>query len=123
MSAQAEPVPLHRVKFVQDRQRFYLEGIGGEITFHDLAEFSAAAEEMAHESSREMTDYVKDKGTDALTTHAAHVRTLSANIVLLRDGLVPALRIDAGNPVLRKQAVSIFCYIKSEFDAMKLFVL
>lgn len=122
MSAQSEVVPLSRVKFVQDRQRFYGH-MAHEVTSADLERFAKEAEEVAHGQSREMTDYLKAENVGALTTHAAHVRTLSAHIILLRDGLVPALRIDSDNPTIRNQAVSVMFYIKAEFDAMTLLII
>lgn len=121
MNAQHSTSPTSRVEFVATGSRLFLESMINKITFEGLKEFADGAEALASERSHEMDEYLAGD-MDALTNHAAYVRTLAGKIVLLRDGLVPALEIDRNNLVLRIQAISAMSYIRAECEAMFCFL-
>jgi hypothetical protein len=80
--------------------------------------FAKDAERIAHKHSKDATAAVKDD-EDRLTRHADYMRTVSAHIVLLRDGLVPALKIYPESPTFRTQAIWTLSFIKAHFFAME----
>ena len=53
-----------------------------------------------------------------LTDHAARMRAIAARIVLLRDGYVPALKIDQKNNAMRDSALQIMAYLMAQFEAL-----
>ena len=106
-----------RVQYVAMSANLFLVAMAGVLTIEDLEDFSNAAEANVEEKDREMFDYIKDDLT-ALTNHASSMRTVVAKIVLLREGLIPALKIDRNNLVLRLQAVQAMGFIRAECEAM-----
>lgn len=105
--------------------KIWVEMTIDELTIEQIEEFAQGAEEHAHTASHEMTKFINEKHSDDrdwLTSHADHVRRLSAKIVLLRDGLVPALKIDKENPVLRLEAVRTMGYIRADIEAMECYM-
>ena len=111
--------PISRAQYVAMSANIFSMAAASELTLKDLEEFANGAEETASERDREVTEYLIDD-EHALTNHAAHIRTLVAKIVFLRDGLVPALKIDWHNPTFRMLAVQSMGYIRAEFEAMTL---
>lgn len=111
---------MRRLDYVSVNTRLWISLTHKVLKIEEIERFAATAEEIAHERSRELTDFIKEQGGDLewLTDHAACMRTLSAKIVLLRGGLVPALKIDKDNPVLRMDAVGAMGYIRSDLEAM-----
>ncbi|HUD02582.1 MAG TPA: hypothetical protein VMR46_00990 [Candidatus Paceibacterota bacterium] len=106
-----------RELFVADRATFLADTMGPSLTIEMMEKFANSAEKVAHEKSREMSEHFKDDEM-ALTRHADHMRTVAAKIKLLRDGLVPALKIDRNSHVLRLQAVQAMTFVTAEFEAM-----
>jgi hypothetical protein len=110
-----------RAQFVADTSTLFVQAMHSTITFQQLKEFADNAEELCQEEEPEYLRYLKND-EQALTNHASHMRTVVAKIVLLRDGLVPALEIDRNNPVLRLEALRNMAYIRAETEAMKCFL-
>ena len=106
-----------RAEYVSQSSHLFCVALMNEISVEDLKDFVSGAEEIAHERDREVTAQFKGD-LEALTNHAAHMRTVAAKIIHLRDGLVPALEIDRNNPVLRGLAVQSMGYLRAEFEAM-----
>lgn len=117
MSAKAATAPMSRIDYVALNTKLWVEMTLDVLSMDDLETFAKNAETRAHEKSRAMTAELKDD-IESLTTHAAYMRTLSAKIVLLRDGLIPALKIDKDNPILRRDAVAAMGWIRADFEAM-----
>ncbi|OGG55248.1 hypothetical protein A3D62_01540 [Candidatus Kaiserbacteria bacterium RIFCSPHIGHO2_02_FULL_49_11] len=111
----------NRIAYVARSASAFAAMMLNNLTIEELEAFANHAEVTAHEKSREMTEALGDDEM-ALTSHAAHMRSLAAKIVLLRDGLVPALKIDKDNSSLRNDAVRAMGYIRAEFEAMTFFV-
>lgn len=87
-----------------------------------LETYANHAKQLLNDASREMQDFIKEKfenDTDLLTKHADRMRTAGANVLLLRDGLVPALKVDKDNPKFRALALQTFGYIRAEVEATK----
>lgn len=90
-------------------------GARGSIVLEDFAKH---AESRARALSREYSRVFV--GNEAvLTKHANHSRTISANILLLRDGYVPAIKIDLDNTRMRTEACRIMAYLYIQFQAME----
>ena len=118
MVAQPATAPMSRIVYVAQNTAIWIQVMENELTVEELDAFANGAEQTAHEKSREMQKLIKDDA-NWLTSHAACMRTTSAKIVLLRDGLVPALKIDKDNPRLRLEAVAAMGYIRADFEAME----
>ncbi len=119
MPARTATAPvMSRLVYVAQNTKVWLSVMENEISIEELEVFAKGAEETAHEKSREMTEHIKDD-VDWLTDHANLMRTLSAKIVLLRDGLIPALKIDSDNRLLRIDAVGAMGWIRADFEAME----
>ena len=82
-----------------------------------LEDFAKKAEDLAHTKSRELQAHLSKAGRD-LTNHAAHMRSVAAHIVLLRDGLVPAIKIDKDNEMHRANALASMTFLLAQFQAM-----
>lgn len=89
------------------------------LSIEHVETFAKTAEKLAHDRSREYTQGIKDDEM-ALTEHAALMRTTSAKIVLLRDGIVPAWKIDKESPNLRQLAVETMGWIHADCQAMEI---
>ena len=91
-------------------------------TIAELDAYASAAHAQLKDASREMQAFIKSKfnnDEDLLTKHADRMRTAGANIILLKDGLVPALKVDPTNPKFRILALQIFGYLRAEIEATK----
>jgi hypothetical protein len=110
-----------RTWFVANSSGHFVVALYSVITFEQLKGFADNAEAICQ---KEEKGYLRYFGGNerALINHAAHMRTVAAKIVLLRDGLVPALEIDRNNPVLRFEALRNMAYIRAESEAMKCFL-
>jgi hypothetical protein len=110
-----------RAWFVINSSAHFVEALHSEITFEQLKDFADSAEVICQNEEPEYLRYFSDN-EQALVNHASHMRTVAGKIILLRDGLVPALEIDRGNPVLRREALRNMAYIRAEAEAMKCFL-
>lgn len=117
MDARSTTALMSRAQYVVVSTDLFMEALANKLSLKDLEEFANGAEKMVREMDHEMTEYLMGD-EDALTNHAVHVRILAGKIVLLRDGLVPALRIDQNNPVIRMFAIRSMGYIRAECEAM-----
>lgn len=85
-----------------------------------LDNYANNAKQLLKDASREMQDFIKKKFENdetLLTKHAARMRTAGANILLLKQGVVPALKIDQDNPKFRMIGLQIFGYVRAEIEA------
>lgn len=83
-----------------------------------LEAFAGSAEDIAHRHSRQAQEALKeDEGR--LSNHANHMRAVSAYIVLLRGGQVPALKIHPDSHEIREQAIWSMNFIRAHFFAME----
>ena len=88
--------------------------------------FANSAEDRLLNASREMHMFIKrkfDNDQDLLTKHAARMRTAGANVRFLKDGCIPALKIDRDNPKFRHLALESFAYIRAEIEATENLIL
>lgn len=109
-----------RFSYVVENSSQFVATMLGRVPFEQMERFAAEADQLAHRQSRGMThEFRSDESI--LTDHAARMKTLAATIRLLRDGLVPALRIDRDNPALWMQAVEAMGYIRADCEAMMCF--
>jgi hypothetical protein len=118
MSAALKQAPIGRAEFVRGQVLMFTQYAIAELSIDHFRNFAQSCEKLAHHASRIMTAHLGDD-VNALTDHAARVRTLSAHVVLLRDGLVPALEIDWDNQNLRQQAAYSMGLIRAECAAME----
>ena len=110
-----------RAWFVANSSGHFVDALHSVITFEQLKEFADNAEAICQKEEGEYLRYLAGD-EQALTNHAANMRTVAGKIILLRDGLVPALEIDRNNPVLRREALRNMAYIRAESEAMKCFL-
>jgi hypothetical protein len=110
-----------RAWFVVNSSGHFVDALQSAITFEQLKEFADNAEAICQAEEGEYLRYF-GSNEQALINHATHMRTVAGKIVLLRDGLVPALEIDRNNPVLRLEALRNMAYIRAESEAMKSFL-
>ena len=122
MPTQVHAAPPSRDQIVKEQTKFFMETMKDEFEGREglarLEAFAQDADRIAHLHSQEATAVVKDD-EDRLTRHADYMRNVSAHIVLLRDGLVPALKIYPDSPTMRLQAVGVMAFIKAHFFAME----
>ncbi len=124
MSAKRDEVaqgPQGRIMHVHKSAEVFVRTMLGQLTLEHIEKFAKTAEEAAHIKGRQFVQFLKseqDSTESALTEHAAHMRTLAAQIILLRDGFVPALKVDKDSHPMMIQAVSIMGFIRAEFEAM-----
>ena len=65
---------------------------------------------------------LRSEGRDVsmyLESHRSRMRSIRAQIVLLRRGYVPALKLDGRNEKMREQALAIMAGLYSHFEAMQ----
>ncbi len=110
-----------RAWFVVNSSGHFVDTFQSAITFEDLRDFADNAEAICREEEGQYLRYFADN-EQALINHAAHMRTVAGKVVLLRDGLIPALEIDRDNSVLRLEALRNMAYIRAEAEAMKCFL-
>ncbi len=87
-----------------------------------LEAFANSAQAQLEDASRGMHSFIKQKFSndqDLLTNHAARMRTAGANVRFLKDGCVPALKLDRDNPKFRLLALQAFGYLRAEIEATK----
>ncbi len=113
---------MSRAQYVANSSSIFVMAAADALTLKDFESFANGAEETAHERDREMTEYLIGN-KHALINHAAHMRTLAAKIVFLREGLIPVLKIDWNNPTFRMLAIQSMGYIRAEFEAMTILLL
>lgn len=109
--------PMSRLLYVAQATDIWIRTMENMLSIANLEAFAKNAEAVAHEKSREYTKHCK-RDEMLLTSHADMMRKTSAKIVLLRDGLIPALKIDRDNVQLRMDAVSAMGWIHADFVAM-----
>ena len=110
-----------RTMHVHRSAQVFVRTMLGQLTLEHIEKFAKTAEEAAHIKGRKFVEFLKseqDLTEKTLTDHAAHMRTLAAQIILLRDGFIPALRVDKDSQAMMIQAVSIMGFIRAEFEAM-----
>lgn len=110
-----------RATYVQQATDIFVQTVGSELTLDDIEAYAKGAEEALREASREMTEHLRDD-EGALTSHANHLRKAIAKVVLLRDGLVPSLKIDKEAAHYHEMAVQSMGFIRAEIEAMKAFM-
>ncbi len=89
------------------------------LTFIQLEQMLDKLDRVIHLQDQEMTQVLKDN-LEALTTHASHMRTVAANLLLLKGGVLPALKIDSQNPMLRDLASKSMAFIQAEYQFMNI---
>lgn len=88
-----------------------------ELTTEELETAVIRHEECVRLQSDELTKLLV--GDDiALTDHASHMRTVGANLLMLKGGLIPALKIDKDNQKIRQIAGQAMAFVKAEYDFM-----
>lgn len=110
---------LSKVAFAAGFEVAMKQEILGPQGIEELESFANRAEPAAHALSRELTNKLKDDEY-ALARHADHMRSMAANILLLRDGYVPALRVDRENLVMRLRALEVMANVYAHFQTIGL---
>ncbi len=119
-------------QYVLTNTNFFVEMVQNDffsdpkVGISKLAVYADNAEQLLKDASREMQDFIKEKFENdetLLTAHAARMRSAGANILLLKQGVVPALKIDHDNPKFRAIGLQIFGYIRAEIEATKNFIM
>mgnify|MGYP001578486279 CR=1 FL=1 len=112
-----------RAQFVASSSGCFLLAMSDKLTLQDLTDFANNAETHALEAEKEMVEYFCGNNNEwDLHVHAGHMRTVAAKIILLRNGLIPALNVDRNNPILWMQAVHAMGYIDAEIKATECFM-
>ncbi len=91
-----------------------------------LQGYAVQAQELLRDAGQRMQERIRtefDNDEDLLTRHAARMRTAAANVVLLRFGLLPALKLDPDNPKLRTLALHTFAFLNAEIEATRFAIL
>lgn len=110
---------------VSEYMQHFIDGFKYRDGMAGVAVFVAAIETTFKELDHETTGRIRDDklGEAVLVRHAARMRTIGANIVLLRDGVVPALKIDSDNPKLRSVLLNCKALLWAEQQVMKMGIL
>jgi hypothetical protein len=113
--------PPSRDEFVSQSTEVFARIMVGELSGAEglkrLEKFAKDAENMASHLSQGATQEVMGD-ENKLTEHANYMRSISAHIILLRDGLLPALKIYESQ-AMRSQAIWTMSYIRSHCQAME----
>ena len=107
-----------RTQFVITQASEFVRIISNTLGLEQLTKFANNAEETATALDIEMCKYLINDN-DNLVRHAIHMQTLGAKIILLRNGIIPALEINSENITLRILAIQSMGYIWAEFKAME----
>ncbi len=110
---------LNRAQFVVSASHAFFVTMQGAMGLSEIEDFAQKVEARAHAASQNAT---KEIGGDErrLTDHAANMRSISAHIIFLRDGCVPALKIDKESPTIRSHAISAVAYIHASLQALEM---
>lgn len=119
MSTEASRSGISRARFVLEASQVFVTAMGPTLKLADLENFAQKVEARAHAASAQATRELMAGTEGQLTEHAANVRSISAHIMLLKNGCVPALKIDKDSPTIFIMAVEAMAYLNSSLQAME----